>query len=372
MLSFEAVIILTGVLTAIACSLVGTYLVLRRTSMVGDAISHSVLLGIVFVFWITAGERNEWLMVFGAGSVGLLTVLLIETIHHTGRVREDASIGLVFPALFSIGVILVSRFPSTVHLDIQHVLYGEIAFAPLRKLELFGQEVGYRSLWVLGTMSLVNLIFVLLFYKELKLSTFDRGLAAALGFMPTLIHYLLMALVSATTVVAFDAVGSILVVAMLIVPPAAAYLLTDRLSMVLAYAVLFGAVSSVGGYYLARWINGSVAGSMATVAGLIFAVVFLVSPTHGAIARILRLARVRQGFNVRLLVSHLEGQHGSADLPALRARFRWSPGTERAVVGAALRRGLVKRTGDNRLTLTESGRALANEAPGAEAAAQAM
>ncbi len=360
MLSFATVIILTGVLTASACALVGSFLVLRRMSMVGDAISHTVLLGIVGVFALT-GSRAAPLMVLGAGAVGLLTVVLIEAVHRTGRVREDAAIGLVFPALFAVGVIIVSRFPSGVHIDVQHVLYGEITFAPLRRLELFGREWGYESLWVLGGMTLANLLFVLLLYKELKLSTFDPGFAAALGFSPAIVHYALTAMVSATTVVAFDSVGAILVVAMLIVPPATAYLLTDRLATMVALAVACGAAAAVGGYYLARLIDGSIAGAMASVAGGLFALAFLASPRHGVVARLVQLARLRRAFAQRLLVSHLEGQHGAADLPALRQRFRWSPRVERAVVHAAVADGLVEPPANGHLVLTERGRVVARQ-----------
>ncbi|CAA9545742.1 MAG: Mn-Zn_transporter_SitD [uncultured Thermomicrobiales bacterium] len=355
-MSFAAIIILTGALTAISCALVGSFLVLRRTAMVGDAISHSVLLGIVTVFWLTNGSRNEILMVLGAGTVGLLTVYLIELVRSSGRVREDAAIGLVFPVLFSIGVIMVSRFPQTVHIDVQHVLYGEIAFAPLRRLELFGADLGYRSLWVLGGMAAINLAFVTLFYKELKLSTFDRGLAATLGFAPLALHYALMGLVSATTVVAFDSVGAILVVAMLIVPGATAYLLTDRLGVMIALACGVGALSAWGGYVVASAYDASISGAMATVAGGILVLAVLGSPRHGVVVRAWTRARLRRRFDVRLLVAHLAG---GSDPDHLSEQFRWSPSTVRRTLDLALREGYVERRDGDRLTVTPAGAALA-------------
>ena len=356
------VIVLTGALVGASCALVGCFLVLRKMALLGDAISHSVLLGIVGVFFLT-GSRSAPLMVLGAGAVGLLTVSLVEAVYRTGRVREDAAIGLVFPALFSLGVIAVSRFPSTVHIDVEHVLYGEIAYAPFSRVSAFGQDLGYRSLWVLGTMTVVNALFVGLFYKELKLATFDPGLAAALGLSPLAIHYALMAAVSATTVVAFDSVGAILVVAMLIVPPATAYLLTDRLPIMLALAVACGAAAAVGGYWLARAIDGSIAGAMATIAGLLFVVAFLAAPRHGLVARLVRLRRLRRDFARSLLLSHLEGHHGSTDLAALRQRFLWGPRTAARVVGTARRDGLVEADQAGRLTLTPRGRVEAREVP---------
>jgi manganese/zinc/iron transport system permease protein len=209
---------------------------------------------------------------------------------------------------------------------------------------------------------------VLRFYKELKLATFDPGLAAALGFSPVLIHYLLMAVVSMTTVAAFDSVGAILVVALLIVPPAAAYLLTDRLAVMLGLSAGLGALSAVLGYLMARAVDGSIAGAMATSAGLIFIVAFLVSPRHGALAWLARQARLRRRFAADMLVLHLaqhgldeEGQTAGAhagrpvsapsaptgdpeSLPgaALQERFRWSPSFTRSVVQEALAEGLVR------------------------------
>lgn len=357
-MSFATIITITGALTASSCGLVGAFLVLRRMSLVGDAISHAVLLGIVVVFAIT-GSRATPLMVLGAGAVGLLTVALIEVVHKSGRVREDAAIGLVFPALFSVGVILVSRFPSSVHIDVQHLLYGEITFSPLYRLELFGRDLGYRSFWVLGAMTAANLVFILLFYKELKLATFDPALAAALGLSPVVIHYALMAMVSATTVVAFDSVGAILVVAMLIVPPAAAYLLTDRLGVMLALTVVIGTASAAGGYWLSRWVDGSTSGAMATVAGLLFAVALLGSPSQGVVARMARLARLRRAFAQGLLLAHLGGHHGGAERAALRERFGWSRRAERAVIRSATVAGLVEQGPANRLVLTPRGRAAA-------------
>ncbi len=357
-MSSAAVIMVTGALVGASSALVGCFLVLRRMSLMGDAISHSVLLGIVAVFFLS-GSRSAPLMVLGAGAVGLLTVSLVEVIQRTGCVRSDAAIGLVFPTLFSLGVIAVSRFPSEVHIDVEHVLYGETAYTPFDRVVIGGWDYGYRSFWILGTMTLINALFVGLFYKELKLATFDPGLAAAIGFSPAIVHYALMAAVSATTVVAFDSVGAILVVAMLIVPAATAYLLTDRLPTMLALAVACGAASAVGGYWLARALDGSIAGAIAVVAGILFTVAFLAAPRHGLVARAVRLRRLRHEFAMSLLLGHLEGHHGAAELPALRRRFLWSARTAARIVRAAVRQGLVTEQPPERLTLTERGRAAA-------------
>jgi manganese/zinc/iron transport system permease protein len=209
-MSIELEIQLVAVTVSVACSLAGVFLVLRRMALMSDAISHTVLLGIVLVFFITRDIASPFLVV-GAAVMGVATVGLVELLRRTRLVREDASIGLVFPALFSIAVILITRYAGSVHLDTDAVLLGEIAFAPFRRLEVGGVDLGPRSLWVMGGILLLNVTFIALLYKELKLSTFDPGLAAALGFAPGILHYAFMTLVSITAVGAFDTVGSILV-----------------------------------------------------------------------------------------------------------------------------------------------------------------
>src|SRR5215211_1947892 len=167
-------------IVAVACALLGVFLVLRRMAMMSDAISHTVLLGIVIGFFITKSITSPVLLV-GAALMGVITVSLVELINRTGLVREDASIGLVFPAIFSMAVIMISRFAGDVHLDTDAVLLGELAFAPFNRLSLFGKELGPEALFSSGSILLINLIFIVLFYKELKLATFDPALAAALG-----------------------------------------------------------------------------------------------------------------------------------------------------------------------------------------------
>ena len=353
-LGFQLSIILAGVLVATSCALIGSFLVLRKLALVGDAISHTVVLGIVLAALLTGGI-NGIPTLLGATLVGLLTVLLIELLSGSGLVKEDAAIGLVFPALFALGVILISRYAGDVHLDVEHVLYGEIAYTPFDRLVLAGWDLGPRTLWVLGGIGCFDLAFVLLFYKELKLATFDPGLAAAVGISPVLMHYLLMFVVSLTTVGAFDAVGAVLVVAFLIVPPATAYLLTDRLAVMLGISVLSGALSAVLGYALARLLDASIAGSMATAAGSLFALAFALSPRHGLITGALRAARVRRRFAVDLLLDHLVRSERDTETQ-IQAEFRWSARRARAVVRDGVRRGLLRFQGA-RLVLTEAGRA---------------
>lgn len=278
-------VIVVGSLASTACALVGCFLVLRRQAMMGDAISHSVLPGIVLAFLITGG-RNPLPMVIGAGALGLLTAFLTATLERQGRLQADASIGVTFTWLFAVGVILVSMYAGAVDLDAECVLYGEIAFSPWDTWTVAGRDMGPRAVWVLGAATLANALFVTLGYKQLKLCAFDPALAASVGISPTRWHYLLMGFVSITTVAAFESVGAILVVAMLIVPPNTAYLLTDRLSHMLVGSVLVGIASSVGGYFLAAWIDGSTAAAIAVVSGGLFVLAALFSPRHGVITSI--------------------------------------------------------------------------------------
>ncbi|MBM3288776.1 MAG: metal ABC transporter permease [Candidatus Hydrogenedentes bacterium] len=281
-MSNAAWVILIGSLASAACALVGCFLVLRKQAMMGDAISHAVLPGIVIAFLI-AESRAPAPMLIGAGALGLLTAFTTEALERYGRLQPDASIGVTFTWLFAVGVILVSAFAGHVDLDAECVLYGEIASAPWDVWLWGGADMGPRAVWILGTITAANLVFVLLGYKQLKITSFDPAMAAALGINVTLWHYLLMAFVSFTTVGAFESVGAILVVAMLIVPANTAYLLTDRLSRMLALAVAMGIASAAGGYGLAALLDASIAGAMAVVSGALFVVAALFSPTHGVI-----------------------------------------------------------------------------------------
>ena len=352
--------------TAAACALPGVFLVLRRVAMLSDAISHAILPGIALAFFVTEDLASPLLIAAAAGT-GVLTVALIEMVRGTERVKEDAAIGLVFPVLFAIGVVLIARFASGVHLDVDAVLLGELAFAPFNRLELGGTDVGPVALWMMGGIATLNFAFLLIFYKELKLSTFDAGLATALGFVPLTLHYALMALVSVTAVGAFDAVGSILVVALMVAPPATAYLLTDRLPTMLALSVTIGVAAALSGYWTARLIDTNIAGAMATMAGILFAVAFSLAPQRGLVAQARRRRRQRRYFAEKMLAVHLLHHEGlpEADQECreahLRDHLRWDDEFARLAVDAAERDGFAERHG-GRLMLTEEGRSFAREA----------
>lgn len=357
---------LVASIVAVSCALPGSFLVLRGMAMMSDAISHSILLGIVLAFFVVR-DLSSPLLVAAAALTGVLTVVLVELLHRTRRVREDAAIGLVFPVLFSAGVILVSRQAAGVHLDVDAVLLGELAFAPFHRITLFGYDAGPKALWLMSAILAVNLLFLLAFYKELKVSTFDAGLAAALGFSPGALHYALMSVVSVTAVGAFDAVGSILVVALMIAPPATAYLMTDRLPRMLLLAAVCGLVSAVAGYWVAHWLDASIAGSMAAVAGALFLAAFLAVPERGLVALTVRRARQRIEFAQTMLLVHLYHHEGLPDerrenrLDHLHEHLRWKPAFAERIVHAARRKGIVLLEGKF-LFLTEGGREAARKA----------
>lgn len=288
-MSHAAWVILTGSLVGASCGLVGCYLILRKMAMLGDAISHSVLLGIVGAFLIS-NTMDSFFMLIGATLVGLLTAFLVQMLHQSG-VQSDTSIGIVFTTLFAIGVVLISLYADRVHLDLEHVLYGEIAYVPWDRIELWAMDLGPRAVWMVGGTLVILLLVIGLLYKELKISSFDPSMAAAIGLPVLLLHYILMGLVSLSTVASFESVGAILVVAMLIVPGATAYLLTERLSVMLGLSMLIGVLSAVLGYGLAVVLDASIAGSMAVAAGFLFTLAFFFSPTHGVVTK--RLAQRR-------------------------------------------------------------------------------
>ena len=257
--------------------------------MMADAISHTVLLGIVIAFIITR-ELSGVHMLVGAVFAGLLTAVLVQWLNSL-NVQQDASIGTVFTTLFAIGVILIEVFVGNAHLDVQHALMGEITFIPWDKISLpFIGEVP-KATALLALVFMIVLFFIVAFYKEWKITTFDPALAASLGIPVLLMHYVFMSLVSITTVASFDAVGAIMVVAMLITPAASAYLWTDKLSIMLVLSGLFGIISAVVGYYIAALIDTSISGSMAFATGILFLISFIFSPKHGLLSKYVKPVR---------------------------------------------------------------------------------
>lgn len=288
-------IVVVGALAAVACALLGNFLVLRKMSMMGDAISHAVLPGLAIAFLVT-GTRASLTMFIGAAIVGVLTAVFTQWISRFGKVDEGASMGIVFTSLFALGLLLIVQAADHVDLDPSCVLYGAIELTPLDVVyrpEIFGGTLQVpRAAIVLAAVLLLNLGFIVAFYKELKISSFDSELATTMGINANLMHYLLMTLVAVTTVAAFEAVGSIIVIAMLIVPPATAHLLTDRLWLMIVLSVVLAVLAAVLGHISAlivpTWFgfaDTSTSGMMAVVTGVLFSVVFMFAPKYGVLTK---------------------------------------------------------------------------------------
>nr|MBR9809506.1 metal ABC transporter permease [bacterium] len=280
-------IILVGGLCAMACALPGTFLLLRRMSMMGDAISHAVLPGLAIAFLISGSRTNIW-MFLGAAIAGVLTALFSQWITRFGKVERGAAMGIVFTTLFAIGLVLIRTATEKVDLDAGCVLYGALEYTPLNMVTIFENEISLfavpRAALVIGATLLFNAVIITLFYKEFKLAAFDSGLAQTQGFRPQFMHYLLMTMVAVTTVAAFEAVGSIIVIAMLIVPPATAFLLTRNLPSLIIVSLIVAVLSAILGQIashippLLGLPDTTSSGMMATTAGFLFLLAWLFGP----------------------------------------------------------------------------------------------
>lgn len=267
-MSSSFIIILTSILISISCSLLGIFLVLKKMSMIADSITHTILLGIVIMFLIYK-RLDSPLLILGAALVGIITVLLIESISRLPLMRVDATIGLVTTSLFSLAILLISIYTSNIHLDIDSVLLGEIAFTPFYTMNILGVEIPKSIVYGTGIL-IINFIFVVIFYKELKISTFDKKLAYFLGMYPSFVHYLLMLLVSISSVVAFDYVGAILLISFIVGPASTSYILFKSLNKILVFSFIISIISSILGYYIAIYLDVSISGMISVTIGLIF------------------------------------------------------------------------------------------------------
>jgi manganese/zinc/iron transport system permease protein len=296
MLSLPPMVI--GVLAAVACALPGNFLLLRRQALIGDAISHVVLPGIVAAFLVT-GAVSTWPMMIGAAVTAVVAVVLIEVVRRVGRIEPGAAMGVVFTAMFAGGVLLLEQSDTSgVHLDVEHALYGNLESliwldatgwgSLLDPVALAGMP---PELWRMAGAALGAALFVGVLWRPLKLSTFDEGFARSVGIPVTALGLALVVVAAVAAVAAFDAVGSIIVIAMFICPPAAARLMTDRLGRQVGWSVVFATLSAVLGYVLAGygplWIGSqnavSAAGMIATVSGVILALAAVFGPKRGRV-----------------------------------------------------------------------------------------
>lgn len=307
--------------TALTCALSGSFLVLKREALLSEGLAHAVLPGIVIAYALLR-DRTSPLLLVGAAAMGLVMVLAVQAIRRTGVVDPTASLGVVFPALFSLGVLLTSVELSGAHFHADCIIEGNLALAPLDRLEVGGRDLGPRAFWSVSLALALVLGFVLVMFKELKLLSFDPELAASLGFRPSRLHVAWLAVVSLAVVASFEAAGSILVVALMIAPPAAAILWVDDVRRVLALSAALALVSALAGYALGMRLDVAPAGPMATAAGACFLASLLLAP-RGVLAR----GRARRQALARLegdlVAARLDGGT-PRDREAVRAELGWS------------------------------------------------
>lgn len=269
-------LLLTALITSAACALPGTFLVLRGTSFMSDALGHAILLGIVMSFFVLQNMHSPLIFV-GTTLTGLATVACIEILISTKKIAQDAAIGIIYPLFFSIAVVLINLFASSIHLDLDAVLLGELAFTPLHQFKIYGVDCGSYAIWTMSTILIFNIFIIIANLKSFKLATFDSDFATLLNFKPHAIHYLIMAMTCITIVGAFECAGAILVVAFMIIPPATAYLITHRLTHMLCISVILSMIGAVSGCIMAHMFNVSIAGSIATMNGIWFLLILIMT-----------------------------------------------------------------------------------------------
>jgi len=269
-------IALTAIFTAISCAVLGAFLVLRKMTMVGDAISHAVLPGIAIAYLLSQ-SRSSLPMFLGAALVGVFATVIIEILSKKWKVQSDASIGMTFTTLFALGVVLITYWSDKVDLDQECVLYGEIAFVPFNTWTLAGRSMGPIALWSSGILLFAVLIYTFAGYKGLLMSSFNEDYAAVLGIGVGAWNLSLMSMVSVATVISFESVGAILVVALLVAPAATAYLISQKLKPMILLAALFGLSGSLLGYMMSARFDTSIAGGVATMLGVQFALILTIT-----------------------------------------------------------------------------------------------
>ena len=353
------------IITSLACAVLGVFLVLRRLSMVSDAISHSVLLGIVIGYFVTK-DIGSVLLIIGASLFGVLTTVCIELLIKSKRVTEDASVGIIFPLFFSIAVILITRYARNVHLDTEVVLIGEIILAPLHRINFLGISLP-KALVQMSFVLLINAAFIAAFFRKLKISSFDPVYAGVAGIAGTGLYYVFMALVSFTAVSAFESVGAILAIAFFISPAASAYLISKDLKITIFLAAVYAVVNSCIGYFLAVKFNVSMSGMCAVVSGLTFMITIAVYP-GGIITKMIRYIKNKNRFSRELLILHIDNHTGKKNAlgelgySTIREHIAWSDSKLKYVLDKLIKKGYVYRAKERGVySLTETGKKLSDD-----------
>lgn len=344
-------ILVEGILVSVALGLIGCFLVVRGMSLLGDALSHSVLPGIVIGFLIGGSLQSPWILV-GATTIGVLAAVLVETVEKQSRVKEDASLGIIFTTLFAAGVVMINLFAGQADLDPGCVLYGNIEHFIIRRDGMIPMA------FILGGI----IIGLVIFYRHFLISTFDPQLAMSLGIPAAAIHYILMACLSLTVVASFEAVGAILAVALLIMPGATARLWTDRMPRMLLLAAAHGILSTLLGYWLSHEavLDTSASGAI-TVAGFaLFLLSWLLAPRSGLITYSLARRQLDRTIAVENLVKSLSeiasaSPGSTVTRSALAAELRMPPRAFGKVLQNAIRRQFIRLENED-VALTPAGK----------------
>lgn len=340
------------IVTSLACGIIGVFLLLRQLSMISDAIAHSVLLGIVLAFLITR-DLDSPLMVIGAALFGVFTVWCVEKLQSTNLIKQDDAVGIVFPLFFSLAVILINTYARNAHLCTDTVIMGEVILTSLNKITIFGITLP-KKLVEMSLVLLLNISFIFVFYKELKITSFDSEYANLSGFSFGFLFYALMTLASLTAVTAFDAVGSILVISFFIAPAASAYLFSKRLKVMLFLTSLFGILNSTLGYYLSIHFNVSMSGMVATV-GMVNLMLCVLLYPDGIVTVYYKKYKEKKTFLEDLIIFHMGSHMDHAEeqqelgFDSIAIHLKWSSSKLEKNMNRLIDKGIVFREEKQRI-----------------------
>ena len=355
-MSLEIWTLAIAVVTSAACALCGSLLLVNRQAMMSEGLSHAVFPGLVIAFMVLR-DYSSPLLIISAAASGLLMVWLTQWLVNTRLVDSDAALGIVFAGMFSVGILLVSRNLRDTHFHADCIIEGNLAIAPLDRLRVAGVDFGPQSWIVMLTMLIVCVGFIAVCYKELKLMLFEPLLARRFGFKPVLLQCIWLAIVSLTTVAAFNVAGAVLIVALMIAPPAAAYLLSDRLSGLLVISAAIAVVSSIAGFYLGMGLDIAPTGPIASTAGVVFLLTFALAPKRGFIAAWATRMQQRRDTIDCLLLASVASESSAGTLPeGLMDSLALAPAVVARSVSRLQTQRLVTQSGA-RIQLTESGAA---------------
>lgn len=355
-------IILIALATAIASSIIGLFLVLRKMSMLIDAISHTVLFGIV-VGYLLVKDINSPLVVLAATATGVFTSWLIELLIKSKKISEDAATGVVFPLLFSIAILLVSS-PATnlrnTNINVDSIFIGHIELASIEQVTI-GMLTIPSNLILPLVVLLINVLFISIFYKELKIVSFDEALAQVLGFSPIIIHYLLTTLVSVTAVIAFNLVGAIMVVSLMIGPGATALMITKDLKKTLFVTVIIAVFNVLVGYLIGDFFVLPISGGIAVTTMIVFLIVVMLNPKSGIMINIFKRRKLKYVYKVVAMLVHIRNHSGADDeeeeiaLDTIVPMLNWDTKEFKQIYEYAINKNYIK-VENNILRVTPEGR----------------